>query len=322
LPIPGPPENALVCHEMSVVVELRDFRWAIVASRHRSLRQAADALSIRQSTLSRRLRDLEHRLGAILFERTNGGTRPTIAGQEFIETARRIIEETDTALRRLKSRSRGENGQLTIGVYASLATGNLRTTLVEYHRRFPDVDVHTVDGVHDHLLCALTGNAIDVAIMTTCRPSWDDRVLPLWSERVIVALPEHQPLGERGVVHWPELSNERLLIPQRGPGPELEGLLTARLHGRGPLRILHQDAGLDRLLSLVGAGYGTLLMLEGATGARYDGVVYREVHDDDGPTRLNFMAYWRQANSNPTLDPFLGMLRERYPDLSVGPATG
>jgi len=31
-------------------------------------------------------------------------------------------------------------------------------------------------------------------------------------------------------------------------------------------------------------------MLEGATGARYDDVVYREVYDDDRPTRLNFMA--------------------------------
>jgi hypothetical protein len=60
-------------------------------------------------------------------------------------------------------------------------------------------------------------------------------------------------------------------------------------------------------------------MLEGATGMRYDGVVYREVCDEDGPTRLNFMAYWREANESPTLGQFLAMLRERYPDLSVEP---
>jgi DNA-binding transcriptional LysR family regulator len=34
---------------------------------HRSLRQAAEALNIRQSTLSRCLRDLEYNLGAIDF---------------------------------------------------------------------------------------------------------------------------------------------------------------------------------------------------------------------------------------------------------------
>jgi hypothetical protein len=49
----------------------------------------------------------------------------------------------------------------------------------------------------------------------------------------------------------------------------------------------------------------------------FDGVAYRELHDSDGPTRLNFMAYWREANTNAALAPFLAMLRERYPDLSA-----
>ncbi len=61
-------------------VELRDLRWALVAARHRSLRQASETLHIRQSTLSRRLQDLEYQLGTALFERTNDGTRPTIVG--------------------------------------------------------------------------------------------------------------------------------------------------------------------------------------------------------------------------------------------------
>jgi hypothetical protein len=58
-------------------------------------------------------------------------------------------------------------------------------------------------------------------------------------------------------------------------------------------------------------------MFEGATGVRCDGVVYREVWDDDGPTQVNFMACWRDANSNPALGSFLAMLREHYPDFSV-----
>jgi DNA-binding transcriptional LysR family regulator len=111
-------------------------RWAIAAAQHRSLRRAAETLNIRQSTLSRRLREIEGRLGMVMFERSNGGTRPTAAGLEFLDTARRILDETDAALRRLKSRSNGENGKLTIGVYASLAAGDMLATLVEHHRRF------------------------------------------------------------------------------------------------------------------------------------------------------------------------------------------
>lgn len=115
-----------------MTVELRVLRWAITAANYSSLRQAAEALNIRQSTLSRALRDLESELGVTLFERTNGGTRPTVAGQEFLDAARRIIEETEAITARLKTRSRGESGRLTIGVHASLSAGSLRATLIDH----------------------------------------------------------------------------------------------------------------------------------------------------------------------------------------------
>jgi DNA-binding transcriptional LysR family regulator len=163
-------------------VELRDLRLALVTSQHRSLRRGAEALRIRQSTLSRRLRDLEYRLGAIYSSaRTGGLVLP-------LQDARHILEDTEMALRNLRSRSRGENGKLTIEVYASLATGNMHATLADYHRRFPEIDVHTVDGSHSRLISALGRNAVDVAIMTNYRSGWDDRALSLWTERVIVAL--------------------------------------------------------------------------------------------------------------------------------------
>lgn len=86
-----------------------------------------------------------------------------------------------------------------------------------------------------------------------------------------------------------------------------------------PCQLLRHDVGLDRLLSLVGAGWGVLLVLESATGAAYPGVTFREVHDAEGPTRLSFRAFWREANCNPSLRPFLDLLRERYPDLLADP---
>ncbi len=303
-----------------VDVELRDFRLAVTASQHRSLRQAAEALNIRQSTLSRRLRDIERRLGVVLFERTNGGTRLTAMGLEFIVSAERILDEVDAELRRLKSRSGGELGLLTIGVHASPSAGNMHAMLVDYRRRYPDVEVRTVDGSHDRLLRALAGNAVDVAIMTGQAVGWNDRMLPLWGERVIAALHNSHPLARQSRIRWIELADERVLMPQQGPGPELERLLVAKLRNTvGSEHVVHQDASLDRLLTLVSAGYGPLLMFEGATGARYESVVYREVWEDEGPTRVNFMACWREANSNPTLQSFLAMLREHHPDLSPEP---
>jgi len=141
-----------------VLVEFRDLKRALVAAQHRSLRRGAETLNIRQSTLSRRLRDLELQLGAVLFERTNGGTKPTAAGQEFLDAARRILDETEAIANRLRTRSRGACGLLTIGIHASLTAGNLRATLIEHRSRFPNVETCIVDGAGDHLLCSLVNS--------------------------------------------------------------------------------------------------------------------------------------------------------------------
>ncbi|RWL93233.1 MAG: LysR family transcriptional regulator [Mesorhizobium sp.] len=302
-----------------MTTEFRKLRWAIVAAQHRSLRQAAEILNIRQSTLSRSLRDLELQFGAILFDRTNGGTRPTEAGLEFLDAARRIVDETEAIAARLKTRSRGESGRLTIGVHSSLSAGNLRATLLDHRRHFPDVETHLVDGSSDYLISDLDSSAIDVAFVAEPNSRWRDRSLLIWNERVVAALPENHPLTGRDMVHWGELRHEALLSSQRGPGPELLKLLISKMGCSDPCQLLRHDVGLDRLLSLVGAGWGILLVLESATGAAYPGVTFREVHDAEGPTRLSFRAYWREANCNPSLRPFLDLLRERYPDLLADP---
>jgi hypothetical protein len=59
------------------------------------------------------------------------------------------------------------NRRFVLGVYASPATENLRPTLGEYHRRFQNVDVQTVDCGQDTLQIDLPGSAIDLAVMTT-----------------------------------------------------------------------------------------------------------------------------------------------------------
>ncbi|MBR1175334.1 LysR family transcriptional regulator [Bradyrhizobium sp. KB893862 SZCCT0404] len=302
-------------------VEFRDLRWAIVVSQHRSLRQAAEALRIKQPTLSRRLRDLEYRVGITLFKRTNGGTRPTIEGQEFLDATRRFMEEAEAITVRVKTRSRGESGRLTIGIHTSLSAGNLRATLLDYQQRFPDVDRQLVDGASEQLISDLASSAIDVAFVAEPTPRWSGKSLLLWSERVVVALPANHPLTGREVVYWGELRRERLLTSQRGPGPEFVKLLNIKLGASDPCPLVRHDVVLDRLLSLVGVDWGILLVLESATGAVYPGVTFREVHDAEGPTRLSLRAYWRQDNGNPSLRPLLDLLRERYPDLSAASGT-
>lgn len=103
-----------------MTIELQDLRWQLQQRNIGACGKPAQTLDIRQSTLSRGLRHLEHHLDAVLFERTNCGARPTIEGQELLEAAKRIVEQTEAIAARLKTSSRGESGRMTIGEHASL----------------------------------------------------------------------------------------------------------------------------------------------------------------------------------------------------------
>lgn len=76
-------------------IKLRQQRYAVVTADAQSCSRAAAALNVRQSTLSRRVLALEHRLGVKLFERTTRRAEPTENSKVFVEQARRIVTEVD-----------------------------------------------------------------------------------------------------------------------------------------------------------------------------------------------------------------------------------
>jgi DNA-binding transcriptional LysR family regulator len=121
-------------------VDLQQLRYAVAAADYGSFRRAAGALLVRQSTLSRRIRQLEHSVGMIVFERSSGGVEVTPAGRDFLRMARSILDQVDTLLTNSHSAGRGEAGRLVIGFYTSLSAGNLRATLTDFRQRFPQID--------------------------------------------------------------------------------------------------------------------------------------------------------------------------------------
>src|SRR5271167_3580631 len=92
---------------LTSAVDLVHLRYAVAAADHGSFRRAAEALLLRQSKLSRCIRQLEERIEMIVFERSSGGVRATQAGRDFLRTARSILEQMDSLLASAHSAGRG-----------------------------------------------------------------------------------------------------------------------------------------------------------------------------------------------------------------------
>lgn len=298
-------------------VDLQQLRFAVAAADYGSIRQAAEFLSVRHSILSRSIRQLEHSIGVTIFERSGGGVRATRAGRGVLRMARLILDQIDTLVTTARSNGQGEAGRLLVGFCTSISAGNLRATLIEFKNRFPQIELATVERSRVRLMTALRGGAVDILIATGEIPILDDKILPLWSERILVALPEDHPLTAREVIFWTDLRSETVLLSRHDPGRELEDLMISKLVSpEDRPRIERHDVSRGIIKSLISMKLGVGLVMESDTGASFAGLTYRELRDGTGPSRIGFAALWRPDNENPALNSFLKLLSERYP-LSV-----
>ena len=303
----------------SSAIALQHLRYAVSAAEHGSFRRAAEALLLRQSTLSRCIRQLEETIGMTVFERSSGGVRATPAGQDFLRTARSILEQVDALMTTAQSTGRGEAGRLAVGFYTSLSAGNLRASLMDVGQRFPQIEIEVLESSRTRLVTALRNAVVDIAIVPGATSLPEANTMSLWSERIMVAVPETHFLAAKEAIYWIDLRDERLLLSRRDPGPEFQDLLVAKLASPGDRpNIVRHDVSRESLKSLVGAGFGVTLLTEASAGVNIAGVVYREVRDGAEPARLGYSAHWRMDNENPALSSFLKVLGERYPLPTIG----
>lgn len=303
----------------SPAIALQQLRYAIAAADYGSIRQAAQLLSIRHSILSRSIRQLEHLIGVTVFERSGSGVKPTRAGRNVLWMARQILEQVEVLVATAKSNGRGEAGRLSIGFCTSMSAGNLRATLAEFRQRFPLVELAMMERSRARLAGSLRDGSLDILIIPGDVPLSGANIRPLWSERILVALGEDHPLAPRPVIFWTDLRSETVLFSQHDPGRELEAFLVSRLACINDRPTIERhDVSREIINSLVSMSLGISLILESDVGASWAGLVYRELRDGTGSTRLDFSAYWSRDSGNPTLGGLLRLLAERYPSLPSG----
>src|SRR3954447_4729631 len=281
-------------------IDLQQLRLAVVACDCGSFRQAAEVLSIKHSVLSRSIGQLEYLIGTSLFERSRGGIKPTLAGRSVLRIARLILEQVDTLVDTGRSSGRGKLGHLAMGFCTSISAGNLRATLVDFTRRFPQIELATVERSRFRLMTALRSGTVDVVVCPGRLLSTDAKVLSLWSERILISLPHDHRLAANEIIHWTDLRNETVLLSQYDPGRELEDLLISKLIlPEDRPKIERHDVSRSIIKSLISMGMGLSLIMESDIGAGFAGLVYRELQDGAGPSRLDFYAHWRDDNENP-----------------------
>ena len=74
---------------------IQHLRYAVEVAKTGSISRAAENLFMGQPHLSKAIRELEEDMNITIFRRTPKGVEPTEQGEQFLEYARRILEQVD-----------------------------------------------------------------------------------------------------------------------------------------------------------------------------------------------------------------------------------
>jgi DNA-binding transcriptional LysR family regulator len=126
-----------------------------------SLRAAAQHLGLAQPALTRSIRELEHELGAPLFERQARGMRLTRLGDAFIHRARAIQSEVRRAHEEFDQLRGLTSGRVAIGLSMASNIVFLPTIVKPFQARFPGVRLKIIEGMFPNLSERVADGEID-----------------------------------------------------------------------------------------------------------------------------------------------------------------
>lgn len=145
---------------------------------------AANRLCMTQSTLSKRILELEDELGQTLFDRSGSRARITQAGEWVLQQAAQMLELKDAILAGEKG-AQGVRGTCRFGVSELVASTWLADFVELATRTYPEVALEPRVGVTQDLLADVLRGETDMAIVPLESPDASVTSLRLQDVRMI-----------------------------------------------------------------------------------------------------------------------------------------
>ncbi|MBD9596400.1 LysR family transcriptional regulator [Ensifer sp. ENS05] len=127
---------------------------------------AADHLNTTQSNISKRLQELEHALGVLLFERTKRSIRLTPKGEELLSLSNELLDAHKRLLK-IRTSDLAWRGALRCGFTEAVALTALSRLSASLQQTFPGLIPDVVIDTSFHLNELLRQGKIDFAIATS-----------------------------------------------------------------------------------------------------------------------------------------------------------
>jgi len=192
-------------------MEFTHIRSLLSVADHGKIGDAASALGISQSGLTRRVQLLEESLGCELVERSGRGIVLTEMGRLVVERGRSIVERVDTLTEDVARHVRLEAGVVRIGGGATAVSYLLPRQIAAFRRKNPGVRFEVREAGSRDVEQSVLGERIELGVVTLPVQSKELVVRTLMTDRIVLVAAAGHPLAKMKRVPLSALKGESLV---------------------------------------------------------------------------------------------------------------
>lgn len=242
-------------------MELRQIYYFIETAKREHVTEAALALHVAQSAVSRQIYNLEEELGVQLFIREGRNVRLTPIGKKFLQHMEQAIKVIDNAKREVEEYIDPKKGTIHIGFPSSLANFTLPTVISAFREQYPEVKFNLNQGSYRYLVDGVIKGNIDMAMIGPLPTDPKLKGDVLFTEKMVLVLPQKHRLANEKKIHLRELSDDPFIhFPENFILRDLMVKICKQV-GFVP-NVLFEGEDINTIVGLVSAGLGVTLLPE------------------------------------------------------------
>ncbi|MCI2395937.1 LysR family transcriptional regulator [Aliiroseovarius sediminis] len=198
-----------------------DLKILDVIVQFRSIRKAAEHMSLTPSALSRKILALEAHFGVDLFERTSKGLRLNPSGQYLAVHARAQLAEMEKVRGELLAIKKATSGHVRICASQSVLESFLPVHLAKFQQKNPKVTVALNHSSSARALTDLQEFHSDIGLCLNLSDHSELSVLGEAEQEIIAVVSTQHPLSAADEVSISEIAKHQIVLPPQGSGLRL-----------------------------------------------------------------------------------------------------
>ncbi|MCT1435553.1 MULTISPECIES: LysR family transcriptional regulator [Dietzia] len=171
--------------------------------------QAAEALGVPQSSMSRRVHALEKELGIPLLIHDGRIVRLTAAAQRLAKQMREPLRELDSVIGEVTGEADPDQGTVRFGFPLTMGSGRIPDLLAEFRHHHPGIKVLLKQAHGSALTAELLAGDLDLAVVIPAPERL--RHVRIGTQRIQVAVPSNHPLAALEQVELADLKHETFI---------------------------------------------------------------------------------------------------------------